>query len=84
MDMEIVAFYIKLGLVFLGITFICVLDVAYRDFGSQKKQIIWGLVVLIPFLGPFIYLLLGFWRGSRINPPVKENTDLNKNAGSRS
>ncbi|MBW2567673.1 MAG: PLDc_N domain-containing protein [Deltaproteobacteria bacterium] len=42
------------------------MDVAHRDFGSLRRKVIWGaLVVLVPCLGGIVYLILGRRQGER-------------------
>jgi hypothetical protein len=39
--------------------------VAYKDFGSFEKKLVWGFVAIIPFIGCIIYLLFGYRQGTK-------------------
>ncbi len=56
-----------IGFGFFALTMLAVLDVARKDFGSDKARIRWWLVAVIPIAGWLIYLLTGFWKGKRVN-----------------
>lgn len=48
-------------------TFWAIVDIAYRDFGTLKKKVLWGtLIVFVPCLGGLVYLILGRRQGTRI------------------
>ena len=51
------------GVFFLVLTWLAVFDIARKDFGTIRKKILWGLVALIPFIGPVIYFAVGFRKG---------------------
>lgn len=70
--METVAAWIKIGFVFLILTFLAILDVARKDFGTIKKKAVWGFVALVPFIGWLLYLVFGFRKGKK---PDKEGPD---------
>jgi hypothetical protein len=41
-------------------TFWAIVDLAYRDLGSLRKKVLWGLlVVFVPYFGGPAYLLFG-------------------------
>ncbi|MFQ5486164.1 MAG: PLDc N-terminal domain-containing protein [Desulfobacterales bacterium] len=69
--METVAAWIKIGFVFLILTFLAILDVARKDFGTIKKKAVWGFVALVPFIGWLLYLVFGFRKGKK---PDKEGS----------
>ena len=54
---------ITLGLLFWLTTCIALIDIARKDFGGIEKKAAWAFVALIPFIGVFIYLLLGYRKG---------------------
>jgi hypothetical protein len=51
------------GALFWLLTCIAVFDIARKDFGGIEKKAAWGVVSLVPFLGPLVYFLLGFKKG---------------------
>lgn len=56
---------IGVGVFFLILTWLAVFDVARKDFGTTGKKILWGLVALIPFIGPLVYFVIGFRIGKK-------------------
>ncbi|SCY77941.1 PLDc N-terminal domain-containing protein [Desulfoluna spongiiphila] len=56
--------WIVIGFVFFALTMLAFVDVARKDFGTTGKKALWAVVALIPFVGWFIYLVLGMRRGS--------------------
>jgi len=56
---------ISMGLFFLMLTWWAIFDVAYKDFGSFEKKLVWGFVAIIPFIGCIIYLLFGYRQGTK-------------------
>jgi len=56
-----------IGIGFILLTWWAILDVAYKDFSSFEKKIIWAFVVLIPFIGCILYLLFGRKAGKKRN-----------------
>jgi len=66
-------FFIYVGLFFLILTWLVVFDIARKDFGTTAKKITWGFIALIPFIGPFIYLIIGYRIGkkpSKVEPSI--------------
>ena len=53
-------------LLFAGLTFLALSDVARKDFGTPKEKLIWWVVASIPFVGCIAYLIIGYRRGKRI------------------
>ncbi|MFO8084780.1 MAG: PLDc N-terminal domain-containing protein [Desulfobacterales bacterium] len=51
------------GIVFFLLTCCAIFDVARKDFGTMKKKALWGFIILIPFIGPVIYFLIGYKKG---------------------
>jgi len=51
------------GIFFLLLTWWAIFDVAYKDFGSFEKKLLWAFIVLIPFIGCIIYLIFGRKKG---------------------
>ena len=52
-----------IGLFFILLTWWAIFDVAYKDFGSFEKKLIWGFIVLIPFIGCLVYVIFGRQKG---------------------
>jgi cytochrome bd-type quinol oxidase subunit 1 len=61
-------YIIGVGVLFLLFTWLAVFDVARKDFGTKWKQVMWGFIALIPFIGPVIYFIIGYRVGKK---PVK-------------
>ncbi len=53
------------GVTFLLLTWWAIFDIARKDFGGIEKKAAWGFVAMIPFLGPLLYLIIGFRKGTR-------------------
>ena len=53
---------------FFLLTCISLLDVARKDFGGTEIKALWGFIVMIPFAGPLVYLLIGFRKGKSSSP----------------
>lgn len=58
------------GVVFFLLTFLAILDIAWKDFGSMGKKALWGIIALTPFIGPVIYFTIGFRRGKKPERPA--------------
>jgi hypothetical protein len=59
-------FVVLTGLAFFLLTCVAILDIARKDFGSIQMKALWGFVVaLIPFIGVFVYFLIGFRKGKK-------------------
>lgn len=65
--MDTVKFWILVGTIFLLITWLAIIDISQRDFGSMQKKLIWGFVVFIPFFGCVAYFAFGRGKGKRKN-----------------
>jgi uncharacterized membrane protein YhaH (DUF805 family) len=52
------------GLLFWMFTCWAVIDIARKDFGAIEKKAAWGFAALVPFLGPIVYIVFGFKRGT--------------------
>lgn len=64
--METVLFVVGAGLLFLLLTWWAIVDIALRQFRSQKIKIGWGIAVaLIPFAGCLAYFIFGTRMGKR-------------------
>ncbi|MGE0086292.1 MAG: PLD nuclease N-terminal domain-containing protein [Desulfococcaceae bacterium] len=64
--METVLFVAGAGLLFLLLTWWAIVDIALREFPSQKVKIGWGIAVaLIPFAGCLVYFIFGTRMGKR-------------------
>ena len=58
------------GVGFFLLTFLAILDIAWKDFGSMGKKALWGFIALTPFIGPVIYFAIGFRRGKKPERPT--------------
>jgi hypothetical protein len=56
---------IGVGALFFLITCWAIIDIARKDFGGIEKKALWGFITLIPFLGPLIYIFIGYRKGSK-------------------
>ena len=56
---------IGIGTLFFAITCWAIIDIAKKDFGGIEKKAIWGIVALIPFIGPVVYFAVGFRKGKK-------------------
>lgn len=77
--MSTLKFWIILGLIFVALTWLAILDVARRDFGSTNKKMAWGCVALIPFVGFVVYFIVGRGRGKTEKHPAE--SPANPDAG---
>ena len=55
---------IIIGIVFWLLTCLAVIDIARKDFGAIEKKAVWGFAALVPFLGPIVYFIVGFKKGT--------------------
>ena len=53
------------GVGFYLLTCWAIFDIARKDFGGIEKKAAWAFLTLIPFLGPIIYIAVGFRKGSK-------------------
>jgi hypothetical protein len=53
------------GLGFLLLTWWAIFDIARKDFGGIEKKAAWAFVAMVPFLGPTLYLIIGFRKGTK-------------------
>ena len=53
------------GILFFLLTCWALIDITRKDFGGIEKKALWGFVTLIPFIGPILYLVIGFRKGKR-------------------
>ena len=58
---------IGIGSLFFLLTCWALVDIARKDFGGIEKKALWGFITLIPFIGPIVYLAIGFRKGRK--PP---------------
>jgi len=56
--------WIVIGFVFFALTMLAFMDVAKKNFGTTGKKALWAVITLIPFVGWFIYLVLGMRKGT--------------------
>jgi hypothetical protein len=55
------------GLLFWLLTCWAVYDIARKDFGAIEKKAAWGFTAMVPFIGPIVYFLFGFKKGTPKN-----------------
>ena len=60
---------IGIGLFFFLLTCWALIDIARKDFGGIRKKVLWGVVSMIPFIGPIAYLAVGRHKGHKPSPP---------------
>jgi hypothetical protein len=65
MELKTVGIVIVLSIPFFFATIWAVVDAAQKDFGTMGQKVLWTGVASIPFIGFFIYLLLGFRKGRK-------------------
>jgi len=53
------------GITFYLLTCWAIFDIARKDFGGIERKAAWAFVALIPFLGPILYIALGFRKGTK-------------------
>ncbi len=63
---------ISLGIGFYLITCWAIIDIARKDFGGIEKKALWGIITLIPFIGPILYIVMGHKKGSRPSNIVEQ------------
>ncbi len=61
------------GVIFFSLTCCAIFDVARKDFGSMKKKALWGIIILLPFIGPILYFSIGFKKGKVPEPFYPES-----------
>ncbi|MBR9982440.1 MAG: PLDc N-terminal domain-containing protein [Desulfatitalea sp.] len=63
--MTLTYWIILTGLAFYLVTCWAILDISRKDFGGIEKKAGWAAASLIPFIGPIIYLALGYRKGKK-------------------
>ena len=53
------------GAVFFLATCWAIIDIARKDFGGIEKKAMWGIITLIPFIGPVVYFSIGIRKGKK-------------------
>ena len=66
--MHTIIVWTGIGFAFFALTMLAVIDVARKDFGSDKAKMRWGIIAIIPVVGWILYLLSGFWKGKKVKP----------------
>ncbi len=61
--MHTILVWTGIGFVFFALTMMAVVDVARKEFASEKTKIRWYIVAIVPVIGWLIYLIFGFWKG---------------------
>lgn len=59
------AVIIGTGVVFFLATCWAIIDIARKDFGGIEKKAMWGIITLIPFIGPVVYFSIGIRKGKK-------------------
>lgn len=65
------------GLLFWLLTCWAIIDIARKNFGKIEIKAAWAFAALVPFIGPLVYLTVGFRKGipkSKL-PPREEQQD---------
>lgn len=65
------------GLLFWLLTCWAIVDIARKNFGKIEIKAAWAFAALVPFIGPLVYLAVGFRKGipkSKL-PPFEEQQD---------
>ena len=65
MDLKTATTFIAMTIPFFIMTIWMLVDVSMKRFKTPGEKAIWWLIVLIPFIGWFVYLLIGFRRGTK-------------------
>lgn len=65
MDMRIAALIIFITIPFLLLTVWMLVDISLKRFPTPSEKAVWWFIALIPFVGWFIYLVIGFRRGEK-------------------
>ncbi len=52
------------GIAFYLLTCWAIFDIARKDFGGIERKAAWAFVALIPFIGPILYITMGFRKGT--------------------
>jgi hypothetical protein len=55
---------ILIGAFFYALTCLAIFDIARKDFGGVHLKALWAFIALIPFLGPPIYFIVGYRKGT--------------------
>ncbi len=63
--MDTFVFVAGIGAIFWGLTMLAMVDIILKDFGSIKAKALWGALSLVPFVGWFIYFMVGAKKGIR-------------------
>ena len=53
------------GALFFLATCLAVVDIARKDFGGLEKKALWGFIALLPFIGPILYITVGYRKGKK-------------------
>ena len=57
------------GLLFWLLTCWTIFDIARKDFGKIEIKAAWAFAALVPFIGPIVYLAVGYRKGVRKSIP---------------
>lgn len=65
MDLKTATTFIAITIPFFLMTIWMLVDISMKHFKTPGEKAAWWLVALIPFIGWFIYLIIGFRRGTK-------------------
>jgi hypothetical protein len=65
-----------IGLIFLLLTWLAIIDLAAKEFSSQRVKVAWGLAVaMIPFIGCLAYFAIGSRQGKQVSINKSKGND---------
>ena len=65
MDLKTAGIFILLCLPFFAMTIWAIVNAAEKDFGTMGRKVLWLVVAAIPFVGFFVYFILGARKGKK-------------------
>jgi len=65
MDLKTIITFIAMTVPFFLLTLWALVDISIKRFKSSGEKAAWWLIALIPFVGCFVYLIVGFRRGKK-------------------
>jgi hypothetical protein len=65
MDLKSIAVFLGLCIPFFLLTIWAVVDVAQREFETNRTKVLWWLIASIPFVGFVPYFLIGIRQGKK-------------------
>ena len=68
------------GMLFWLLTCWAIIDIARKDFGKIEIKAAWAFGALVPFIGPILYIAIGYRKGTpKSKLPAQQDTQQ-KNA----